>query len=159
MMEHYLSMSGQPLEVDASIFNTNDKVLERMETIKAERRSTEVLQASYRSEEFYMPDFSNLDSVFGLYYGHLIASPKQIGNEIRIRWRAEVTWEWPSYASLNEKYNDPHAESFPIPNASCLFFGIEGAITIDNGLGEYITRLDLAKPFLAYAVWPEVVQE
>jgi hypothetical protein len=97
--------------------------------------------------------------VYLKHHGHLIASPKQIGNEIRIRWRAEVPWEWPSYASLNEKYNDPHAESFPIPNASCLFFGIEGAITIDNGLGEYITRLDLAKPFLAYAVWPEVVQE
>jgi hypothetical protein len=155
MMEHYLAKSGEPLKIDASIFNTNDKVTERMEAIKAEIRASTQLRPSYRSEEFYMPDFSNIDSVFGLYYGHITAKPIRSGDTIQIQWRAEVPWEWPSYASLAEKHGDPHAESFPIPNASCLFLGINGAITIDNGLGEYLTQPGLAKSFIAYAEWVE----
>lgn len=156
-MEHYLSSSGEPLEVDASIFNTNNKVLEMMVTIKAEILSDETLQTEYQSEVFYMPDFSNIDSVFGLYYGYLIAKPTHNSNGIQIQWRAEVPWEWPSYASLIEKHRDPHAESFPIPNASCLIKSIHGAVYIDNGLGEYITHLGLAKPFIAYAEWEEKI--
>jgi len=158
MMEHYLSESEQPLEVDASIFNTNDKVTKHMEALKAEILSAEVLANSYRSEEFYMPDFSNIDSVFGLYYGYIAAKPERTGDTIQIHWRAEVPWEWPSYASLKEKHGDPQAESFPIPNAACLFLGIDGAITIDNGLGEYLTHLGLAKSFIAYSEWTEKVK-
>ncbi len=41
-----------------------------------------------------------------------------------------------------------------LPNA-CLCTAL--AIYIDNGLGEYITRLGLAKPFLTYAEWTETV--
>lgn len=106
-----------------------------------------------------MPDFSNVDSVFGLYYGHLIAQPTRVGDTIQIQWRAKVPWNWPSYTSLNEKYGDPHAESFQIPNASCLFLGIDGPIFIDNGLGEYPTHLGLAKSFTAYAEWTEVFED
>lgn len=110
-------------------------------------------------KEFYMPDFSNIDSVFGLYYGHIEAVPEITGDSIRIRWRAEVPWEWPSYESLKEKHGDYHAESFPIPNAACLIFGIDGAVFIDNGLGEYLTQLGIAKSFLAYAKWEETLKQ
>lgn len=158
MMEHYLSGSGEPLEIDASIFNTNDKVTHEMEQIRAEIRANPQDQSKYRSAEFYMPDFSNIDSVFGLYYGHVEAVPEVSRDSIRIRWRAEVPWEWPSYESLKEKHGDYHAESFPIPNASCLIRGINGAIFIDNGLGEYLTRLGIAKSFLAYAEWEETLK-
>ena len=130
-----------------------------METMKADILSSEPLLPSYRSEVFYMPEFSNIDSVFGLYYGTVIAEPTRIGDNIQIRWRAEVPWEWPSYASLTEKHGDPHAESCPIPNASCLIKGIDGAIFIDNGLGEYLTHLDIAKSFIAYAEWTEAMEE
>lgn len=156
MMEHYLARSGEPLEIDASIFNTNDKVIEKMVAIKTEIRASPELRASYRSDEFYMPDFSNIDSVFGLYYGHIIAKPTRVADTIQIQWRAEVPWEWPSYALLEAKHGTPHAESFPIPNASCLFLGIEGAIFIDNGLGEYLTHLGLATSFVAFAEWMEI---
>ena len=155
MMEHYLSKSGHALEVDASIFNTNNKVIERMNMIKAQILSGESLKANYQSEQFYMPDSSNIDSVFGLYYGHISAEPIRTGNTIQINWRAEVPWEWPSYESLKEKHGDYHAESFPIPNASCLIGGINGAIFIDNGLGEYLTKLGLAESFLVYSEWSE----
>ncbi|CAA6689911.1 MULTISPECIES: hypothetical protein [unclassified Lentimonas] len=157
MMEHYLAQSGASLEVEASIFTTNAKVIHQMETMKAEILSDKPLQPSYRSETFYMPDFSNIDSVFGLYYGHLIAEPERINGSLQIHWRAEVPWEWPSYASLTAKHGDPHAESFPIPNVSCLIKGIDGAIYIDNGLGEHITHLGLAKSFTAFTEWTEVV--
>ncbi|MGJ8640442.1 MAG: hypothetical protein ACSHYA_13730 [Opitutaceae bacterium] len=158
LMEHYLSKSGESLEVSASLFNTNDRILAQMQQMKTEIRAAKTVQQTYRSETFYMPDFSNIDSVFGLYYGSLIAEPKQIGDGIQIHWRAEVPWEWPSYESLKEKHGDYHAESFPIPNVSCLFIGIHGAIFIDNGLGEYLTRLNIAKSFIAYAEWTETIQ-
>jgi len=158
MMEHYLGQSGESLEIDASIFNTNDKVAERMEAIKAEILADSELRPEYRSEEFYMPDFSNIDSVFGLYYGHIAAQPTRSGEQLTIHWRAEVPWEWPSYASLKEKYGDSQAESFPIPNASCLVLGTRGAIFIDNGLGEYLTQLGIAKSFTAFADWTEIIE-
>jgi len=158
MMEHYLGQSGEPLEIDAAIFNTNDKVIERMEAIKAEILADSELRPEYRSEEFYMPDFSNIDSVFGLYYGHIAAQPTRSGEQLTIHWRAEVPWEWPSYASLKEKYGDSQAESFPIPNASCLVLGTRGAIFIDNGLGEYLTQLGIAKSFTAFADWTEIIE-
>lgn len=159
LMEHYLSQSGEPFEIDASVFNTNDKAIKRMETIHAEIHASTALLESYQSEVFYMPDFSNIDSVFGLYYGHIVAVPTRVGSTIKIQWRAEVPWKWPSYASLNEKHGDPHAESFPIPNASCIIRGTDGAIFIDNGLGEHLTHVGLAKSFTAYAEWTEMIED
>ena len=159
MMEHYLAQSGEPLKVDASIFTTNTKVMDQMDTMKTEIVSAASLKPTYRSETFYMPDFSNIDSVFGLYYGHLIAKPERINGNLQIHWRAEVPWEWPSYAALTAKYDDPHAESFPITNASCLIKGIDGAIFIDNGLGEHITHLGIAKSFTVFAEWSAVVED
>jgi len=158
LMEHYLAQSGEDLEIDSSIFKSNEKVLEQMDAIKRTMSAEANLQSIYRSEVFYMPDSSNIDSVFGLYYGHVEARPERIHGEVRIEWRAEVPWEWPSYASLKAKHGDYLAESFPIPSASCLFLGINGAIYIDNGLGQYLTQLGIAKSFLAYAEWTEKIE-
>ncbi|HKK18636.1 MAG TPA: hypothetical protein VJ952_08130 [Opitutales bacterium] len=158
LMDHYLAGSGEDLEVDPSIFKTNDKVIEQMELLRARMTADASLQERYRSEVFYMPDFSNIDSVFGLYYGHIEARPEKVEEGLQIKWRAEVPWEWPSYKSLQEKHGDPQAESFPIPNFSCLFLGLNGAIYLDNGLGEYLTRLGIAKSFLAYAEWREIIE-
>ena len=39
-----------------------------------------------------------------------------------------------------------------------IVFGVEYSLFVDNGLGEYLTRIDLAKSFVAYAEWDEVIQ-
>ena len=62
---------------------------------------------------------------------------------------------WPSYASLKQKYGDYHAESFPLPNLKSIVFGRQYALFVDNGLGEHLSRVGLAKPFLAFAEWEE----
>jgi hypothetical protein len=66
-----------------------------------------------------------------------------------------VPWGWPSYASLKTKYGDAHAESFPLPNLKSALFGREHSLVVDNGLGEYLVQLGLAKPFLAFSEWDE----
>jgi len=157
MMEHYLQSSGEPLMVDSSIFSKNKKVVEKMEDIEKEILDSKELKKSYPSETFYMPDSSSIDSVFGLYYGHIEGQPVRKDDEIEIHWYAEVPWEWPSYESLKQEYGDYHAESFPIPNATFLFLGNKGAIYIDNGLGEHITHLGIAKSFKVYAKWTSTV--
>lgn len=157
MMEHHLGKSGEPLFVDPSIFNTNSKAIGVMNEIEEEIEKSDQLLSSYKSDTFYMPDASNIDSVFGLYYGYIEAKPQKIQNNIHIDWYAKVPWEWPSYDFLKDEYGDPHAESFPIPNFSCIFLGLEGAIYIDNGLGEYITQLGIAKSFKVYSEWNKIL--
>jgi hypothetical protein len=75
-----------------------------------------------------------------------------------LHWRAEVPWLWPSYASLRKKYGTPHAESFPLPNLESVLFGQKYALFVDNGLGEYLAEVGLAKPFLAFAEWDETAE-
>jgi hypothetical protein len=36
-----------------------------------------------------------------------------------------------------------------------LVLGRRHALFVDNGLGEYLVQLGLAKPFVAYAEWDE----
>lgn len=151
MMEHYLSKSGQSLRVSDRIFTRNRTVEEVKQKLLEQIFSSETLSTSYTSEEFHMADPANLDSVFGLYYGHLIAVPIREKDGFTITWRAEVPWTWPSYDHLTVKYGFPHAESFPIPNISGRL------VLIDNGLGEYLTHLGLAKSFVVYAEWTEKV--
>ncbi len=62
---------------------------------------------------------------------------------------------WPSYASLKQKHGSYHAESFPLPNLKSLALGQEHALFVDNGLGEHLVTLNLARPFLAFAEWDE----
>lgn len=101
-----------------------------------------------------MPDESNTDSVFGLYHGELyLRVTRDAEGKCNFHYRAEVPWIWPSYASLEEKYGNPHAESFPLPNLTSLFFGGAHALFVDNGLGQYLEELSLARRFLAFRRW------
>lgn len=49
-----------------------------------------------------MPHPSSPDSVTGPYWGTLQATVRaDARGGVRIRWRAEGPWEWPSYESLD----------------------------------------------------------
>lgn len=111
----------------------------------------------YRTESFRMPHPSSLDSLFGLYYGSVILRPSVTNaRAIVLHWRAEVAWVWPSYESLHAKYGDSHAECFALPNLrAVLQLSTDHALRLDHGLGEHLTRLGLAKPFVAFAEWSE----
>ncbi len=105
-----------------------------------------------------MPHRSSPDSIFGLYYGRVILHPeKSHSGQIMFNWCFEVPWEWTSYESLKKKYGHYHAESFPLPNARSLIQGRQFALRIDNGLGEYLTRIGLAKSFRVFAEFKEEV--
>ena len=62
---------------------------------------------------------------------------------------------WPSYASLQKKYGNPHAESFPLPNLKTVLLGRQHALFVDNGLGHQLEELGLARSFLAFAEWSD----
>jgi hypothetical protein len=74
---------------------------------------------------------------------------------LAIQWRAEVPWRWPTYEYLRRTYGDYHAWCFPLPNARSLMFGSKYCLRIDDGLGEHLVKLGLAKPFLVYSEWEE----
>ncbi|WP_242111921.1 hypothetical protein [Luteimonas aquatica] len=157
MMDHYLDGSGADYRLEAGIFTGNAKVRAQMARMRQEA-SQQSCDAAVRlsSPEFYMPDRSQADSVFGLYYGRVhLARRRAAGGGCALHWRAEVPWVWPSYPELRRKYGDPHAESFPLPNLPSLFLGPRHALYVDNGLGEALARIGLARPFLAYAEWDE----
>jgi hypothetical protein len=158
LMGHYLSKSGEDLRLEPRIFLGSATVREQMvrlrEEIGSDLRSGSALREEYTSPRFHMGDPEFFESAVGLYYGRLIVSPRvRDDGTVLLRWRAEVPWEWPSYEYLRAKYGDPHAESFPLPNARSLLQGPEHCLYIDNGLGEYLVRLGLAEPFLAYSEW------
>jgi hypothetical protein len=161
LMDHYLAGSGNDYHLDSDIFSQNDKVRAQMATLRARAGSgTCRAGASLSSPTFYMPDASKLDSVFGLYNGvlHLSRSPTANGS-CALHWRAEVPWFWPSYASLEQKYGSPHGESFPLPNLQSILFGRDHSLFVDNGLGEYLAQVGLAKPFLAFSEWDEAATD
>lgn len=157
MMDHYLDGSGRDYRLDPAIFAGNAKVRAQMAALRgAMAAQPRQARAQLGSPLFYMPDRSQADSVYGLYYGR-VRLLRECGDAgaCRLRWRAEVPWEWPSYDSLRRKYGDPHAESFPLPNFASALLGRRYALYVDNGLGEHLARIGLAKPFLAYAEWDE----
>lgn len=157
MMDRYLECSGTPLELEPSIFSKNARVRAQVRLL-AEKMSAKNAARSrvYRSPRFYMPDPSTPDSVMGLYWGTVEGSirVKADGSHV-FHYRAEVPWEWPSYESLRKKYGTPHAETFPLPNLRSVIAGPHYALRIENGLGEYLVRLGLAKPFVAWGEWDE----
>ncbi len=155
MLTHYLNASGNDYQLEPSIFTDNERVQRQAELLRRRLRSTPCSDGHrVSSPTFYMPDASNLDSVFGLYHGqlHVTQRPSPSG-ECILHWRAEVPWVWPSYASLTKKYGDPHAESFPLPSAISLAFGREHSLFVDNGLGHHLEIVGLARSFLAFAEW------
>ena len=66
-----------------------------------------------------------------------------------------MPWQWPSYESLYEKYGDYHAQCFPLPNARSVRQGSRYYLWMDDGLGEHLAQIGLAKPFLAWSAWDE----
>jgi hypothetical protein len=155
LMDHYLDGSGKDFELGADIYRDNAKVQRQLGVLR-QRLGKSCKAVHLESPTFYMPDTSKIDSVFGLYHGRVFIQqePGLAGACVR-HVRAEVPWFWPSYASLRDKYGSAHAESFPLPNAQSLLFGQKLALYVDNGLGQYLVELGLAKPFLAYAEWDE----
>lgn len=157
MMDHYLSRAGAPYELEPEIFADNRKV-QRQAALLRERAARAKCGSGQRfsSPTFYMPDLSQWDSVFGLYYGTLALTKRlEPDGSCRLHFRAEVPWIWPSYASLTKKYGTPHAESFPLPNAKSLLFGPNYALYVDNGLGHYLEEVGIARSFLAFGEWSE----
>lgn len=155
MMDHYLARSGESYRLEPEIFTGNAKVQRQLaQIVKRARASQCVAGKRFSSGTFYMPDSSNTDSVFGLYYG-IVQVTEQLApdGQCLLRFRAEVPWVWPSYASIREKYGNPQAESFPLPNLQVLLFGRKRALFVDNGLGRHLEELGLAKSFVAYAEW------
>lgn len=157
LMDHYLDCSGEEFELDPRIFVQNKRVQSKMEGLRQQVRGLSCDQKLRRTTgPFYMPDESNADSVFGLYHGSLtVELGRSSAGICTLHWRAEVPWEWPSYDDLRTEYGSPHAESFPLPNARSIVFGRQYSLFVDNGLGEYLTRLGIARSFVAFAEWKE----
>lgn len=159
MMDRYLEGSGAPLELDATIFSKNARVRQQMsllaKTMSAASSAADRARR-HRSPRFYMPDPSTLDSVTGLYWGTVEGTVRARADGTKVfHWRAEVPWEWPSYESLRKRYGTPHAETFVLPNPRSIALGTRYALHIENGLGEHLVRLGIAKPFVAWAEWEE----
>jgi hypothetical protein len=157
MMDHYLAGSGSAYQLDPVIFTQNQKVQSQARALR-ERAARSECRAGKRfsSPTFYMPDRSNLDSVFGLYHGTLhVTQNVRADGSCGLHWRVEVLWVWPSYPSLVRKYGNPHAESFPLPSLRSLLLGRQHSLFVDNGLGEYLEQVGLAKSFLAFAEWSD----
>jgi hypothetical protein len=156
MMERYLDGSGTPLELTPAIFRDNARVRAQLVRLKVQMAAAREDGRPFRSPRFYMPDASQLDSVTGLYWGTVTGSVRvsKDGDKLA-HFRAEVPWEWPSYESLQKRYGTPHAETFELPNIRSLIAGPAYALHIENGLGEYLVRVGLAKPFVAWSEWDE----
>lgn len=157
MMDHYLDGSGAEYRLSPEIFRDNTKVQAQLAVLRR-RVAGKPCPGTTRvaSPTFYMPDPSQIDSVFGLYHGN-VAITRALGADGKCvsHVRAEVPWNWPSYASLKQKYGSYHAESFPLPNLKSLALGRKHSLFVDNGLGEYLVELGLARSFLAFAEWDE----
>jgi hypothetical protein len=157
MMDHYLAGSGSDYRLEPEIFTSNHKV--QAQAARLEKHANVgpcVAGQHFSSGTFYMPDSSNIDSVFGLYFGNLqlTRQPEPTG-KCALHFRAEVPWIWPSYASIQQKYGNPHAESFPLPNLASVLLGRDHALFVDNGLGHQLEELGLAKRFVAFAEWTD----
>jgi hypothetical protein len=160
ILGHYLSSKGTPYRTKPRIFIKASSLQKHMADLRNKAlddlKKTSKVKTEYVSQRFYMPDRKILDSWFGLYYGRLILHPvvRQDGR-IVLHWRAEVPWEWPTYESQVKANGDPHAKYSWIPNVQSLLKGRMRGLRIDDGLGEYLVRLGLAKPFLLYSEWTD----
>lgn len=163
LMDRYLSRTGESLNLKPRIFLGSGQVRKQMDVLR--QRVAEDLYASgtlaeeYSSGTFHMGEPEFFDSSAGLYYGHISVRPRLMDDDrLLLRWRAELPWQWPSYQSLYEKYGNYHALCFPLPNARSLLQGPRYSLWIDDGLGEYLTQIGLAEPFLAWSEWEEEVE-
>ena len=160
MMDRYLEATGEELCTGPRVFLGSRRVRHEMELVRRwiqrEAEEPDRLRRVYVSRTFHMADPEFFESLTGLYYGRLIAKPRRLQDgTLAIRWRAEVPWRWPTYEYLRRTYGSYHAWCFPLPNARSLLFGAEYCLRIDDGLGEHLVKLGLAKPFLVYSEWEE----
>jgi len=161
LMDHYLARSGEDLRIEPRIFLGSGRVQEEIavlkEEIAADFRSRNAVADRYSSDDFYMGDPTFFDSYVGLYFGRLVVHPRLLSDGMVLHWRAEMPWQWPSYQSLRAEYGDGHAQCFPLPNLRSLLQGSQHGLTMDDGLGEHLVQLGLAKPFLVYSEWEEKI--
>ncbi len=161
MMDHYLAQSGQDLRIAPRIFLGSRPVRGQMADIR-ERIASDVNlrgmpDTEYSTPTFYMGDPEFFESYVGLYYGTLTAAPAlQKDGTVLVQWRADMPWQWPSYESLLKKYGNYHAQCFSLPNMRSVLPGQEyKSLRVEDGLGEYLAQIGLAKPFLVYSQWQE----
>jgi hypothetical protein len=169
-MGHYLDCKGTDLKTDKRIFVKSDIVQANMEELrKAVLESPPArLQSDepFKSRTFNMADRSCIDSYAGLYYGHLEVEVVRVEDErLILKWRAECPWEWPSYEYMSREYGNPHHLIFPIPNVRYALAALlsssgearQYALWLDDGLGEHLTHIGLAKSFVLYSEWQEEI--
>lgn len=157
MMERYLSCSGETLQTQPRIFLGSRRVQQEMNQLRqkilTDQQAAKV-QDSYTSPEFYMGDPDFFESFVGLYYGKISVRPSvSPDGTLTLQWRADLPWKWPSYHTPAGEH-DPHAK-FPLPNARSLLQGSRYCLRMDDGLGQQLEELGLAKPFQVYSVWQE----
>ncbi len=160
LMDHYLSRTGKPLRVEPRIFLGSARVREQIAYLRGrialDMRLRGGAAEQYTGPTVYLADPEFFESLAGIAFGRIIARPRvQENGGVHLAWRAEVPWQMLSYEDLYKQYGEYHAWCFPLPNARSLLWGPEYCLWIDDGLGEYLTRIGLAKPFLAYAEWQE----
>jgi hypothetical protein len=159
MMERYLSGSGETLATNPRIFLGSKPVRREMkalqEAVAADFHAAR-MKDHYSSSEFYMGDPEFFESFVGLYLGTISVRPtKTESGELSLHWRAELPWKWPTYDSLAKAHGDPRSQRFPLPNARSILAGSEYCLWMDDGLGQQLEVLGLAKPFLVCAEWDE----
>jgi len=160
LMDRYLSRTGDSLQMEPRIFLGSRNVREQMDLLRQalveDLRVHGAPAGDYASDTFHMGEPELLDSSAGLYFGRISVRPRLLDDDrLLLRWRAELPWQWPSYQSLYDRYGDYHAQCFPLPNARSLLQCPKCYLWIDDGLGEYLARIGLAEPFLAWSEWDE----
>lgn len=163
LMDHYLSRSGEPLQLEPRLFlgsRSVQKVMDRQrDRLAQDLAASRPPAEEYASGTFHMGEPDLFDSSVGLYFGQIILRPRvEADGTLLLHWRAELPWQWPSYASLHEKYGDHHAQCFPLPNARSILQGPAYLLWLDDGLGEHLVQIGLARPFLAWSEWDEPAQ-
>lgn len=163
MMTRYLSMSGEEFFTAPKIFLGSRPVqmeaARLTEVLTTDYRNKRSLKDVYQSPEFNMADPAVPDSIAGLYFGRLtVRTQATPDGEIALRWRAEVPWVWPDYETVRERYGGYKAREFALPNAHSFLWGRKYSLTMDDGLGAHLEVLGLAKRFLVYAEWDEVIE-
>lgn len=163
LMEHYLSGKGEDLEIEPRIFIGSIKVKNKMVQMRyklqldLEKKSN--LLKEYSSETFYMGDSNFPDSHTGLYTGKLSATIlEQSDNKVKIEWKFDHPWKWPSFSYIEEEFGDISSHDFPIPNMMSLIFGEKHALWINDGLGAHLEKIGLAKSFHVTSNWNEEVR-
>ena len=163
MMDRYLSCSGETLATKPRIFLGSRPVQNELVVLRrkivADNQAT-ATQETYTSANFYMGDPDFFESFVGLYFGKVsVRATKIADGSLLLHWRAELPWKWPTYDSLAKEQGEPHTQSFPLPNARSLLQGSQYCLRMDDGLGQHLEHLGLAKPFLVYSEWQEVISK